>query len=51
MLTCLIVMLNEWKYIITGKYFIRDEGELGVSAIAELMFELCLLILYAVVKG
>lgn len=51
MITCLIVVLNEWRYIITRKYFIEDEGELGVPAIAELIFELCLLVLYAVMKG
>lgn len=50
MLTCLIVALNNWKYYITKKYFIDfdDLDEVGVTAVAELMFELCLLILYAV---
>lgn len=51
MITCLIVMLNEWWYIITRKHFIEDEGDLGLPAIAELMFEFCLLVVYAVMKG
>lgn len=49
MITCLIVMLNEWKYIITRKRFIECE-DLGLPAIAELMFEFCLLIICAIMN-
>lgn len=51
MISCLIIFLNEWWYCITRDNFVRDDGSMGTAAFFEVIFELCLLVLYAVVKG
>lgn len=51
MISCLIIVLNQWWYCITGDYFVEDDGCLGIAAFFEIIFGLCLLVLYAVVKG
>ena len=51
MISCLVIFLNEWWYCITSDNFVRDDGSMGTAAFFEVIFELCLLVLYAVVKG
>ena len=42
MISCLIIVLNEWWYCITGKTFVKDDGGMGVAAFFEVLFEILL---------
>jgi hypothetical protein len=48
MISCLIIVLNEWWYCITGKVFVRDDSGMGTAAFFEAIFEIFLLIIQEV---
>lgn len=48
MISCLIIVLNEWWYCITGDYFLKDNGSMGTAALFETIFEI---VVISIIQG
>lgn len=51
MISCLIIVLNEWWYNITGYNFVKDDGSMGAAAFFEIIFEILLTIVISIIQG
>jgi hypothetical protein len=50
MISCLIIVLNEWWYNITGKAFVKDDGSMGTAAFFETIFEIFLTVVISILQ-
>lgn len=50
MISCLIIVLNEWWYNITGYNFVKDDGSMGIAAFFEVLFEILLLVVISILQ-
>lgn len=51
MITCFIIVLNEWWYCISGDNFVRDNDHLSTAAFFETIFELFLVVFIIIYIG
>lgn len=51
MISCLIIVFNEWWYCITGDSFVKDDGSMGTAAFFETIFEIFLLVVISIIRG
>ena len=50
MISCLIIVLNEWWYNITGYNFVKDDGSMGTAAFFETIFEIFLTVVISILQ-